>query len=562
MNTSTKLRVQVASALEKVTPEWHPRAGELHLSTWGASPVSFQVAWLPPEVENRAPLENLRLSVDALGAEAPGSQSPSVQVYAVDLVSVQVPGWPKMDDGFMTHTPALLPDILRPLPGAEVELHTAHVGWHSVWVDVWGPAAAVRVRVTSSGVVHHEETIEIERVDAELPAHGVQYTQWFHADCLAAHYRVPMYSEQHWEIIAAHVKAAQQMGVTMLLTPVWTPPLDTAVGTYRPSTQLLDIEYRDGRYTFGTSRLDRWMDILEDAGIHEVEVPHLFTQWGAGRTPRFEIMSDGVLQQRWGWDTEATDPQYVEFLAQLVPWVKEYFFTRVGRKNTVFHISDEPSAQHRDSYRAAWKVAGPLLEDARVIDALSHPEFSELVKEPVVATDAVPAFRAHGREPAWVYYCMAQPTGVSNRFIAQWPVRTRALGWQLYKAGATGFLHWGFNFYFTQLSRGLVDPFFDTSAGGAFPGGDAFIVYPGPDGQVWPSLRHRYMRDAFADLAAARGAEQILGREAVLRIIDPEGTLDYAAGWVSGDEWLRRRYALDQAVREAQATPETAQSGE
>lgn len=59
------------------------------------------------------------------------------------------------------------------------------------------------------------------------------------------------------------------------------------------------------------------------------------------------------------------------------------------------------------------------------------------------------------------------------------------------------------------------------------------------------------MRDAFDDLAAARGAEAVLGRDAVLAIIDPDGDLDYASGWVSGVEWLRRRHSLDEAVRDA-----------
>ena len=186
-----------------------------------------------------------------------------------------------------------------------------------------------------------------------------------------------------------------------------------------------------------------------------------------------------------------------------------------------------------------------------MLDALSEPEFMNLVDVPVVATDAVPAFRAHGREPAWVYYCIAQSWDVANRFIAQEPLRTRALGWQLYTARAEGFLHWGFNFYALPLSRGPIDPFRETSAGGGFISGDSFIVYPGPDGLPWPSLRHRLMRDAFDDLAAARAAEEVLGRDRVLGLIDPDGDLDYAAGWVDGGEWQQRRRQLDDAVQTA-----------
>ena len=64
-------------------------------------------------------------------------------------------------------------------------------------------------------------------------------------------------------------------------------------------------------------------------------------------------------------------------------------------------------------------------------------------------------------------------------------------------------------------------------------------------GDRWALL---IIRDAFDDLAAARGAEAVLGRYAVLRIIDPQGDLDYDAGWVSADAWQARRRALDEAV--------------
>ena len=118
------------------------------------------------------------------------------------------------------------------------------------------------------------------------------------------------------------------MGVTMLLTPVWTPPIDTAIGTNRDTTQLLDISVTDGRYTFGHERLDRWMDILADAGITQVELPHLYTQWGAKAAPQIWVEVDGVAQQRFGWDTSTSDPEYVAFLEQVVPFLREYFDAR------------------------------------------------------------------------------------------------------------------------------------------------------------------------------------------------------------------------------------------
>ena len=89
----------------------------------------------------------------------------------------------------------------------------------------------------------------------------------------------------------------------------------------------------------------------------------------------------------------------------------------------------------------------------------------------------------------WTYYCVGQGYKVSNRFITMPGWRTRILGVQLYKYRMEGFLHWGFNFYNTQYSLRPVDPYRENDADDAFPAGDAFIVYPGENGEEVESMR-------------------------------------------------------------------------
>ena len=64
-------------------------------------------------------------------------------------------------------------------------------------------------------------------------------------------------------------------------------------------------------------------------------------------------------------------------------------------------------------------------------------------------------------------------------------VNNRIIGTQFYKYGIEGFLHWGYNFYFSQLSRHAVNPFLVTDGDYMVPSGDAFSVYPAPDGTAW-----------------------------------------------------------------------------
>ena len=45
----------------------------------------------------------------------------------------------------------------------------------------------------------------------------------------------------------------------MFITPVFTPPLDTKIGEERPTFQIVEVEYKDEKYTFDFSNLEKWL---------------------------------------------------------------------------------------------------------------------------------------------------------------------------------------------------------------------------------------------------------------------------------------------------------------
>lgn len=93
------------------------------------------------------------------------------------------------------------------------------------------------------------------------------------------------------------------------------------------------------------------------------------------------------------------------------------------------------------------------------------------------------------------------------------------MGLLMYLHRIKGFLHWGYNFYYTQYSRELADPFRMTHADYAFPSGDAYLVYPGENGEPLTSIRAEVQSEALADLRALAALEKKLGREAVEKLI-------------------------------------------
>lgn len=544
----------LTDSLEKVLGDASPRPAELiggaHVSGFLGEVLSVQVALLLEEPEAT---EQVRVQIT-------GDLAALARLQVVRRVPVSSPAPEDPDEHYLVTAPGEYPDLLEPILDGAVRLTPGR--WESLWIDVVGATEAeagdhsLTVTLTSAdgGRFLAEHTVQLRIHPHRLPALSITNTHWFHADSLSVHYDVEVFSERHWELIEAFLASAREMDVTSVLTPTWTPPLDTAEGTTRPFVQLIGIREQDGEHTFDFSRLERWLALCGRLGFTGIEIAHLFTQWGAQHTPAIQVETADGLEHRFGWHVAATDPAYRRLLEALIPALRELLDARWDGE-VLWHISDEPQETQLEAYRAAKGQVADLLEGAQVVDALSSLSFAEqgVVATPIVATDHVGPFLAAGRRP-WVYYCVSQHREVANRFIALPSVRNRVLGRQLFAFDAPGFLHWGFNFWWSQFAREPIDPFQETCAGGAFFGGDAFAVYPGPDGTPWLSIRHRVFAQAMADHRALTWLAELTDRPSTKALIDEGGTLSYSSFSYDVSAHLRSRYAADKRILAALAT--------
>ncbi len=487
-----------------------------------------------------------------------GSAAHLATVSAVRRVPVSHPAPEDADEHYLATEPGEYPDLLEPLPEDTVLLVPGQ--WEALWIDVRATEVAdagdhdLTITVAGAGgTVLASESATLRIHPHRLPALTITNTHWFHADSLSTLYDVDVLSEEHWELIEAFLASAREMDVTSVLTPTWTPPLDTAEGHTRPIVQLVGIREEDGQYALDFTQLDRWLRLCRELGFTGIEIAHLFTQWGARATPAIEVATADGPELRFGWHVPATSPEYRRLLETLIPALRAHLAEHwEGR--VLWHISDEPGAAHLEDYRAAKAQVEDLLKGADMVDALSSFEYAEqgVVDTPIVATDHVDPFLAAGHRP-WVYYCVSQNKDVANRFIALPSVRSRVLGRQLFLFDAPGFLHWGYNFWWSQFALEPIDPFEETCAGGPFFGGDAFAVYPGPDGSPWLSIRHRVFAQAMADHRALTWLAELTDREAAEALIDEDGTLTYSNFSYDVEEHLRARAAVDEAILAALA---------
>lgn len=432
-------------------------------------------------------------------------------------------------DDYITTAPGLFPDMLVPLAENGQLFLQKNLESLFLEIDTKGAVAAgdypLTVQLVDGDETVEEATCTLTVIGAALPPQTLKFTQWFYCDCLKVQYGTESFDERHWQIIESYAKTAVKNGVNMLLTPIFTPALDTAVGRERPTTQLVDVQLQDGVYTFGFEKLGRWVDMCDRIGVQYLEIAHFFTQWGAEHAPKVMATVDGEYRRIFGWDTDAAGEEYGAFLQALIPALLAFLREKNGwDKRCFFHISDEPSEEHLPQYAAARAQVTALLRGYPIMDALSNYEFYErgVVDIPVAATDHIEPFLAHKVEGLWCYYCVGQSKKVSNRFVAMPSARNRILGAQMYKYGIAGFLHWGYNFYFSQFSMETVNPLVITDGDYFAPAGDTFSVYPAPDGTPYASLRLEVFHDGLQDMRALALCENLYGRDYTLQLLEQD----------------------------------------
>lgn len=495
--------------------------------------------------------EDTELSIDITGWNRE-----KVSMSVVREIPSDLPAYDDSDDYFIKKTPGMYPDLLEPVSG---NIALAAGKWYSVWFELDSSEVAAglhKITVSANDAKGNtfSDSIHVDIIDAVLPEQSLICTFWFHCDCLATYYNVEVFSEEHWRIIENYVKNAVRHGVNFILTPLFTPPLDTMVGGERPTVQLVDVEKNGEDYQFGFDRLKRWIDMCDRCGVKYFEMSHLYTQWGALHAPKIVGKVNGREKKLFGWKTWAGGKEYNKFLTQFAEALIKFIDENGIRERCYFHVSDEPSLSNYPTYKKRSEVINRLFPGFKVIDALSDIKFYEkgVVEYPIPSNNSVDDFVGKTKE-FWTYYCCGQHREyVSNRFFAMPSARNRILGIQLYSYDATGFLQWGYNFWYSQFSKYAINPYKVTDAGKAFPSGDAFVVYPGADGNPLNSLRFKVFYDAVQDFTAMKLLESIIGRAKVMEIIeDGAGRPVTMKKYPHGNDFiLKTRERINKAIKE------------
>ncbi len=510
------------SPLEKVFEEGIPSYDRYHkTSALLGEEVSFQIAMRTSE-NLLSPCE-LNISVE--------SDLEDIEVCQVINMPVFVTAYSnEYDEGYVSEHPGHYPDLLKPVKNNTITASSAatSVLWFNVKIPADCAVGEHKIAITLCEPLTKMSktlTFTVDVIGAVLPKNKLPVTMWFHNDCIADVYGVEMLSQEHWAHIENYMYGAIDSGVSMIYVPLFTPPLDTAVGSERPTVQLVDV-FKDGEnYTFSFEKLDRYIALAQKVGFEYFEMSHLFTQWGAKHAPKIVAIENGEEKKIFGWDTDLHQPEYPAFLDALLPELTAHLKELGIADSCYFHISDEPHLDMLEDYSHAHSLVAKHLEGFTIMDALSNYDFYKkgVVQLPVVATTAVTAFLDAGVDIFCYYCCDQRINHVSNRMLAMPSPRNRMLAYQMYYNDIKGFLQWGFNFYYSQHSKYKINPFKSVDANKTFPAGDSFCVYPNPDGgKPWFAISGKVFFQSMQDLRAMQLLETLIGKDAVKELLKSE----------------------------------------
>lgn len=266
---------------------------------------------------------------------------------------------------------------------------------------------------------------------------------------------------------------------------------------------LATITKKDGQYAFDFSKFDRFVQTFADeAVLGLIEGGHI----GGRRGDWYSQF--GVFTPYWKNDTmrfnciSVNDTAARIFYSQFIPALMSHLKEKGWDKIYLQHICDEPEPGNEKSYGEIASYIKSLAPGIRTIDAVHSHGVNNTVDVWVPQLDFYNQDynfykeRKMAGDEIWFYTCLAPQGEYANRFIELPLIKTRILHWINFRFGATGYLHWGWNFW-------SENPMAETSgiipeAGNIMPGGDAFITYPG-NGRILSSIRLEAMRDGIVD---------------------------------------------------------------
>ena len=399
-------------------------------------------------------------------------------------------GMPRSKDAVLPVSD-LYPDCLQDVESIDVQPLQNQPVWVSYAIPHDAMEGDYSATLVFTGKVNGKPFRITKQVNAKvypvtLPEQTLWVTNWFSTGGFSkmnGNQPVEPYSDRYWDLLATLTHVMRDHGQNVyLINPAG----------------LCTIECIDKQYTFDFTNFDKTVELLiSEGGLKCIEGGHLGGRMGDWNSD-FGVSVPKVGMRPFDNDTARN------FLVQFIPALYSHLEAKGWKEMYVQHIADEPIESNVQSYICIADFVKKHMPGIPIIEAVHSRKLANTVNLWVPQLDYYHKDYSFYQErqavgdEIWFYTCCNPKGNYANRFLEQPLVQTRFLHWINFRYGATGYLHWGFNYWMSMTNDAAVND---------WPGGDSWIIYPA-EGKVYSSIRLAAMRDGIADYEFLKLLEQ------------------------------------------------------
>lgn len=385
-----------------------------------------------------------------------------------------------------------------------------------------------RIRLYSSFGFEREELVgeaEIKLsvfgfVFPENRDNGFHLDLWQHPSNIARYYGVPLWSDEHFEILEDYCRTLGELGVKSVSVIASEIPWNGQGCQNEQRFKANFFEYSmisvkrsaNGALFCDFSAMQRYIDLCKKHGVDEcISVFGLVNVWdtaeyGGERTaPDYP---DGVHIRV--FDEKSGIFDYLRKASEVDEYIKalESYFIKTNQIDRVRIAADEPA--NIEAYRKSLEHIKKTAPAFRYKTAINHAEFVEEFGNdiydfaPYISAmyseyDALMRFKSEMPEKRFLYYVCCCPE-IPNSFLRSELTDCYYIGALAAYAKMDGFLRWSYTVW-------TEDPLAD-SRYGPFPAGDLCLVYPSKSGKPLLTLRWKALYRGIKLFVLLREAEK------------------------------------------------------
>jgi hypothetical protein len=429
------------------------------LRAWRGERVSAQAV-----LATSKELKNVSFTVSDLKSGKNIIPASAIKKYFVRYVLAE-PFYNKKDS-------MLCADRLDPVENLKVDANTTR----PIWLDIHVPTEAKPGTYQGTVTMNCDGkklslSIQLQVADKVLP----EPSKWaFHLDlwqnpyAVARYYEVPLWSQQHFDLMRPMMKLLASAGQKIITCSVISRPWNGQ--TFDPfESMIAKMKQLDGTWKYDYTVFDKWVEFMMSCGITEQIDCYTLVPWHY-RFDYYDCATNSVKEL-------ACRPGEAKYHDFIVPFLKD-FSSHLRQKGwferTYIAMDERPT----DQMEAAWRTIQDADPEFKIEGAANYnveSEAADRVDDISVAfqynllkKEALARRTAKGQKITFYTCCGPERP---NTFTFSPPAESAYLGWHALACGYDGYLRWAYNSWTKQPNQ--------DSRYGNWPAGDCYLVYPG-----------------------------------------------------------------------------------